>query len=446
MNNHIEGIYSQRCWIGGSLQEATVFFSGGRITTIEYGPLQNPHTVFNAGQHVLMPGVIDAHGHVNEPGRTDWEGFGPATAAAAAGGITSIMDMPLNASPVTTTAAAFQKKLEAGEGQLHIHCGLYGGLVPGSQDELENLLDAGVWGVKAFLTHSGIDEFPHVGEKELRAAMPLLQQKGVPLLVHCELDDGSENADFRQNPRLYSAYLQSRPREWENRAIRLMIGLCHHYHCPVHIVHVSSSDILDEIRKAKAEGLPLTAETCPQYLLFHAGAIPDGATLYKCAPPIREKENNALLKKALANGTLDFIASDHSPAPPSMKETATGDFKKAWGGIAGLQFLLPAAWTSMADQLSLEKFIPLLTEHPARFLQLERKGKIAEGYEADLTIWSPETTFTVKEDMIFHKHKISPYVSQQLNGYVHQTFVSGELVYDNGRLVKKNTGKWLLKK
>jgi allantoinase len=446
MNNHIEGIYSRRCWIGGSLQEATVFFSEGRITTIEYGPLQNPQNVLHAGQHVLMPGVIDAHVHVNEPGRTDWEGFGTATAAAAAGGITTIMDMPLNASPVTTTSAAFRKKMEAGAGQLHIHCGLYGGLVPGNQEELEALLNEGVWGIKAFLTHSGIDEFPNVEEKELRAAMPLLQQKGIPLLVHCELDDGSENPDLLQHPRLYNAYLHSRPREWENKAIRLMIGLCRNYHCPVHIVHVSSSDILGEIHKAKKEGLPLTAETCPQYILFHAGIIPDGGTLYKCAPPIREKENNELLKKALANGTLDFIASDHSPAPPNLKETQTGNFRKAWGGIAGLQFLLPAAWTAMAGQMTLEKFIPLLTEHPARFLQLERKGKIAEGYDADLTIWSPENSFTVKEEMIFHKHKISPYVSQQLKGSVHQTFVSGELVYDNGRLVKKNTGKWLLKK
>ena len=446
MNNHIEGIYSHHCWIGGSLQEATVFFREGRITTIEYGPLQNPQNVLHAGRYVLMPGVIDAHVHVNEPGRTDWEGFETATAAAAAGGITTIMDMPLNASPVTTTAAAFRKKMEAGAGQLHIHCGLYGGLVPGSQNELEALLNEGVWGIKAFLTHSGIDEFPNVSEKELRASMPLLQQKNVPLLVHCELDDGSENPDLLQHPRLYSAYLHSRPREWENKAIRLMIGLCRNYHCPVHIVHVSSSDILDEIHKAKEEGLPLTAETCPQYILFHAGIIPDGGTLYKCAPPIREKENNELLKKALANGTLDFIASDHSPAPPNLKETQTGNFKKAWGGIAGLQFLLPAAWTALNEQLSLEKFIPLLTEHPARFLQLERKGKIAEGYDADLTIWSPETAFTVKEETIFHKHKISPYVSQQLHGSVHQTFVSGELVYDNGRHHKKNTGKWLLKK
>jgi allantoinase len=430
-----KGIYSKRCWIEGQFQNATVFFQNGIITEIKKGVPREWNEIYNAGNSVVMPGAIDTHVHVNEPGRTEWEGFNTATKAAAAGGVTSIVDMPLNASPVTTTLNALKKKISSAKGKLHVNCAYYGGLVPGNENEIEELCSHGVLGIKAFLTHSGIDEFPNVGEKELHVAMPILAKLNYPLLVHCELADEAHHSDLDRNPGSYQSYLTSRPKEWENKAIALMIDLCRKYSCRTHIVHVSSSEALVMIKKAKEEGLPLTAETCPHYIYFNAEDIPDGNTLYKCAPPIREKPNNELLKEALVNGVLDFIASDHSPAPPEIKEKATGNLQKAWGGIAGLQFLLPASWTALKKLMPLEKFIPLLTEHPAQFLKISyHKGLLKIGYDADITVWSPEENFLVKEEDIFHRHKISPYVGKQLWGKVHQTYVSGELIFNNGQI------------
>ncbi|MFL5811623.1 MAG: allantoinase AllB [Flavisolibacter sp.] len=438
-------IYSKRCWLDNELKEATVFFDQGLITKVIEGQRRHFENIYNAGTRVLMPGVVDAHVHVNEPGRTDWEGFETATMAAAAGGTTTIIDMPLNASPVTTTKAALEKKLEAAAKNLHVNCGFYGGLVPGNYNELESLIGAGVLGIKAFLTDSGIDEFPNVGRKELEEAMPLLEQYHIPLLVHCELDD---DVQVQQgNPVSYQNYLASRPRSWENNAVAMMVDLCRKYRCQVHIVHVSSAEVLSMIEQAKQEGLPLTAETCPHYIFFHAEEIPDANCLFKCAPPIREEANNILLKHALKNDTLDFLASDHSPAPVAMKELHSGNLQKAWGGIAGLQFLLSASWTALKETMSLNQLIPLVTEHPARFLRIDSsKGFIKEGHDADFVIWSPEESFPVKEDMTFHKHKISPYVSRKVFGKVHSTYVNGNLVFNEGQIIKKNSGKWLLRK
>ncbi|MDB5251391.1 MAG: allantoinase, partial [Flaviaesturariibacter sp.] len=338
------GIHSRRCWIEGRLIEATIFFEEGLIASIQTGTFIPDPSIEDAGDLVVMPGVIDAHVHVNEPGRTEWEGFDTATAAAAAGGITTIVDMPLNASPVTTTPDALRQKLDATTGKMHVNCGFYGGLVPGNQAHLEGLLNGGVLGIKAFLTHSGIDEFPDVGEAELADAMPLLAHWGIPLLAHCEIATPGYGDDLIRHPTSYPAYLHSRPAEWENHAVDLMIRLCRTYRTKVHIVHVSSAEALASIAAARAEGLPLTAETCPHYLLFRAEDIPDGQTIYKCAPPIRAASNNRMLKEALRDGILDFVASDHSPAPPALKEIGSGNLKSAWGGIAGLQLLLPASW------------------------------------------------------------------------------------------------------
>ena len=439
-------IHSERCWIDNKLQPATIELQNGTITKIQKNISKISADAFNAGNKILMPGIIDAHVHVNEPGRTDWEGFDTATQAAAAGGITTIVDMPLNASPVTTTLDALQKKLASTIDKLHVNVGFYGGLVPGNQNNLEALINGGILGIKIFLTHSGIDEFPNVGEKELNEAMPLLAKYNLPLLAHCELSDANHQQKLLQNPTSYHAYLSSRPKEWENKAVQLMIDLCRRHHCKTHIVHVSSADALDIIGKAKAEGLPVTAETCPHYIFFNAEKIQDAQTIFKCAPPIREKQNNQQLKNALKNGTLDFIASDHSPASPSIKKIESGDFHEAWGGIAGLQFLLPSSLTSLKDEMNLEKFIPLLTEHPAQFLNLHnRKGFIKEGYDADIIVWSPEESFVVKEESILFKHKISPYVSQTLFGKVHQTYVNGELVFSDENIVSKNKGRWVMK-
>jgi len=442
-----QGIYSQRCYINGSLQEATIYFEKGIITQIKKGLPDTFYGIYNAAHKVLMPGIIDAHVHVNEPGRTGWEGFNTATQAAAAGGVTTIVDMPLNASPVTTTAKALEEKLAATTGKLNVNVGFYGGVVPQNIQHLETLIKAGVLGIKAFLTHSGIDEFPNVSKEDLEKAMPIISKYKVPLLVHCELSDNNHHKALDQEPTSYEAYLQSRPKVWENNAVELMIRLCKKYNCPVHIVHVSSAEALPLIKKAKEEKLLITAETAPHYLLFSAEEINDGATSFKCAPPIRERENNELLKDALVDGTLDFIATDHSPAPPNLKEIESGNFSKAWGGIAGLQFLLSASWSSLKDTLSLEKFIPLLTEHPAKFLGIhQQKGFIKKGFDADFVVWHPEEKFTVKKAEVFHKHKISPYIDRPLFGTVHQTYVAGQLVYHQKKIINKNCGSWLLRK
>ena len=391
-----------------------------------------------------MPGAIDAHVHINEPGRTNWEGFDSATRAAAAGGLTTIVDMPLNSSPVTTTLANFQQKLKASKGKLHVNCGFYGGLVPDNHDSTEALLKAGVLGIKAFLTHSGIDDFPNATEADLDAVMPTIAKYNRPMLVHCELTDKAPpTANQKRDPRSYQQYLESRPRSWENEAVELMIRLCEKHQCPTHIVHVSSSDALIAIQQAKEKGLPITAETCPHYLYFHAEGIPDGNTLYKCAPPIRTKENNEQLKRAFQNGVLDFVASDHSPAPPTLKEIESGNLIKAWGGIAGLQYLLPAAWTSLKEQLTLEEFIPLLTEAPAKYLRIDdSKGYLKTGMNADFTIWQPEESFLVEAAYSQHKHKLSPYVGQHLFGKTVATFVNGMEVF-NQSILHENVGKVL---
>jgi allantoinase len=442
--NNTKKIYSNRCWLDGKLQTATVCIVNNKIKEIHHHKMNDAE---DAGNNILMPGVIDAHVHINEPGRTDWEGFDTATQAAAAGGITTVVDMPLNASPVTTTAAAFDEKLEASKNKLHVNVGFYGGLIPGNQNDLESLMQAGVLGIKCFLTHSGIDEFPKVSEKEIDAAMPIITKYGLPLLAHCEIFNKEVDNKFSDFPNSYRYYLESRPKQWENDAVDLMIKLCQKHNCKTHIVHVSSAEALIKIQNAKSAGLPITAETCAHYIYFNAEDIPDSNCLYKCAPPIREKENNDQLKAALVNGVLDFITTDHSPAPPDIKELETGNLLKAWGGIAGLQFLLPASWTAMKGKISIEKFIPLLTEQPANFLQVDKqKGKLAVGYDADLVIWNPDEKFEVRPGDILHRYNCSPYNGQQLFGTVQQTIVNGTTVFIKGKIVDKENkhGKIIL--
>jgi len=436
-------IYSSRCWVDGRLQPATVSFDKGIISAIDHKKIDNAEDV---GDNILMPGIIDVHVHVNEPGRTEWEGFDSATKAAAAGGITTLVDMPLNSSPVTTTLKAFNEKLSASKDKLHVNCGFYGGLIPGNADHLEELIEAGVLGIKCFLTHSGIDEFPNVTERDLNEAMPIIAKHDIPLLVHCELSGKEVECDFENNPTSYKHFLASRPKQWENDAIDLMIKLCRKHNCRVHIVHVSSAEALSKIEKAKQEGLPITAETCPHYIYFNAESIPDAHCIYKCAPPIRERENNAQLKQALENGVLNLIATDHSPASPSIKEIESGNLKKAWGGIAGLQFLLPASWTALKETMSLERFIPLLTSEPAKFINAKNKGEIKVGKDADLVIWNPNEKKKISEEDILFRHKISPYIGEELFGTIRQTIVNGEIVFQKGKIINQNKGKWLLRK
>ncbi|MCF6132625.1 allantoinase AllB [Flavobacterium wongokense] len=436
-------IYSNRVWVENKLQPATLSFSNVTITSIDFERLND---AVDYGNAVIMPGVIDVHVHINEPGRTEWEGFETATQAAAAGGSTTIIDMPLNASPVTTTLDAFNQKLEASKGKMNVNVGFYAGLIPGNAPELQSLIKAGVVGVKCFLTHSGIDEFPNVTEKDLDEAMPIIAKSNIPLLAHCELYDTEVDCDFENNPTSYQHYLASRPKKWENDAIDLMIRMCRKHNCPVHIVHVASAEALAMIEAAKKEGLPITAETCTQYIFFNAEDIPDANCIYKCAPPIRQKSNNEQLKQAFATGVLDFLTTDHSPAPPDIKEMESGNLKKAWGGIAGIQFLLTASWTALKDTLSLEQFIPLVTSKPAHFIKAVKKGEFKIGNDADIVIWNPDEAELVKAEDIFFRYKISPYIAQNLNGKVLETIVNGTTVYHNKSIENKNKGQWLLQK
>ncbi len=424
--------------------QGIILIENGRIESILPYNADAGVEVYDAGNKVIMAGVIDPHIHINEPGRTDWEGFNTATHAAIAGGLTTLVDMPLNSAPVTTSVAAFEEKLAAAKGQLHTNVGFWGGIVPGNTDEIEPLIKRGVLGFKAFLTHSGIDDFPNATEADLRKAMPIIAKHNLPLLVHCELTNDFKPQNW--NALSYTDYLSSRPKYWEDEAINLMIALCEEYNCRVHIVHLSSANSIAAIAKAKQKGLPLTVETGQHYLFFNAEDIGDGQTQFKCAPPIREKANNDQLWDALKSGIIDFVATDHSPAPPDLKQMQTGDFKKAWGGIASLQFALPVLWTAARQRgCTVEQIALWLSENPAKLIGKQNtKGKIAMGYDADLVIWDAEKTFTLTADMIQHKHKVTPYLNRELFGAVEQTYIAGTKVFDNGIFTQLNQGKPIL--
>ncbi|RAK65230.1 allantoinase AllB [Hymenobacter edaphi] len=437
-------IKSKKIVTPAGIRPGVLRIEGGRIAAVlpEHEPVGGP--LADVGERAVLPGVIDPHVHLNEPGRTDWEGFDTGTRAALAGGLTTLVDMPLNSSPVTTSVANFEQKLAATAGKLHVNCGFWGGIVPGNAAEVEPLLARGVLGFKAFLTHSGIDDFPNATEADLRAVMPRLARHGVPLLVHCELSE--DNDAWKQgDPRSYLNYLASRPKHWEDEAVALMIRLCRDTGCPTHIVHLSSADSLAQIAAAKAEGLPLTVETGQHYLFFNAEDLPDGQTRYKCAPPIRERANNEQLWQALQAGLIDFVATDHSPAPPALKQIDTGDFTTAWGGIASLQLALPALWTAAHRRgATLSDLVRWLSENPAKLIgQAGRKGRIEAGYDADLLVLDADATFTVTEAGLHHRHKVSPYVGETLRGVVEQTYLAGELAYQRPDFVRLNQGRIL---
>lgn len=386
---------------------------------------------------VLLPGLVDTHVHINEPGRTEWEGFHTATRAAAAGGITTLVDMPLNSSPVTTRAEALGDKLRAAEGQLHVDCAFWGGLIPGSLDHLNDLLDAGVRGLKVFLVDSGIDEFPPVAESELRSAMAVLADRELPLLAHAELAD--DTAPTMDNPRSYRQYLDSRPTRWEDRAIELLIRLCRDTGCRTHIVHLATASALPLLEDARREGLPITVETCPHYLHFAAEAIPDGDTRFKCAPPIREAHHREALWRALESGAIDLVASDHSPSPSAGKCLDTGDLQRAWGGIASLQLTLPVLWTGALHRgLGLDAVARWTSTGPAQLAGLGThdgfpcKGQIAPGFDADLVAFDPQATWQVDGATLEHRHPTTPYHGETLHGRVEVTWLCGRVVHRRG--------------
>lgn len=400
--------------------------------------------VEDVGSRVVMPGLIDPHVHINDPGRASWEGFETATQAAAAGGLTTLVDMPLNSSPVTVTVDALERKLAAARGRLWVDVGFHAGVVPGHTQDLDALCEAGVLGAKAFLVHSGIDDFPAATEQELRAAMPVLARRGVPLLVHAELETAKPPRPG--DPASYAAWLASRPRAWENDAIERMIRLCREYGGPVHIVHLASADAVPMLIRAKVERLPITVETCPHYLFFAAEDIPDGDPRFKCAPPIRERANNEQLWDALMQGTIDLVATDHSPCPPAMKHLEQGDFFKAWGGISSLQWSLPIVWTAAREMgCTFDDLARWLCAAPAKLAGLaHRKGAIAAGHDADLVVWEPDAAFTVSPASTYHRHKVTPYEGRRLVGVVERTYLRGQLVAENGIVRAGARGEALL--
>jgi allantoinase len=445
----IHVIRGERVVTPEGVKAATVHIRDGTITAVRgYDDLPDAASVYDARESVVMPGLVDTHVHINEPGRTDWEGFETATRAAAAGGVTTLIDMPLNSIPATTTAAALGAKRAAAKKKCWVNVGFWGGVVPGNTSELRAMYRAGVFGFKCFLVPSGVAEFENVMESDLRAALPILAEMDVPLLVHAELPGPIEQAMKRlakADPRSYATWLRSRPAAAERQAIELMIALAREFDARVHIVHVSSELSVPLIRSAKKEGLRVTAETCPHYLAFTARSIRRGATEYKCAPPIRDSQNQEDMWRALEKKTIEMVVSDHSPSPPAMKCLDTGDFFKAWGGISSLQLGLPVMWTKMSlRNYSFEHLVRWMCSGPARLAGLEKhKGAIAAGFDADIVIWNPEKSFMVRPKMLHHRHKLTPYADQSLRGEVETTFLRGENIYHHGRFLGAPQGELL---
>lgn len=435
------------------LHPASIHIWDQRIVAIrDYDDVPAGCLVEEAGEDaVVMPGLIDTHVHVNEPGRTEWEGFASATRAAAAGGVTTLVDMPLNSIPATITLAGFQTKLKSARGQCYVDVGFWGGIVPGNTRELEPLFEAGVVGFKCFLVHSGVDEFPHVTENDLCDAMPELTHLGAVLIVHAEVPGPIDSAccmpQEDADPRRYKTFLDGRPRAAENEAVAMIIRLSREFGTRVHIVHHSSADALPILHAAKVANIDITVETCPHYLSFVAEEIPDGATEYKCCPPIRERDNCELLWKALSDSTIDMVVSDHSPCSPELKLQSEGDFLKAWGGISSLQLRLPVMWTEARRRgHSLLRLIEWLCAAPARLVGLnQRKGTLAVGYDADVVIWRPDAQLQVAPEMIHHRHKLTPYAGRVLSGVVKATFLRGQKVYDGGVFTGAPAGFLLLR-
>ena len=414
----------------------------------EPGDLPGDAEVTDFGAHAILPGLVDSHVHINEPGRTEWEGFVTATRAAAAGGYTTLVDMPLNCLPETTTVDALEQKRAAARGKCAVDWIAWGGAVADNQSDLLPLARAGVAGFKCFLIYPGCDGFTMIDREQLERGLPAIAQTGLPLLVHAELAGPIDaamaklaDADWTK----YATYLASRPDEAELEAIAMMIELCRRYKFRLHIVHLSSARALPMLQTARAEGLPITVETCPHYLHFAAETIPDGATLFKCAPPIREEANREALWQGLREGVIDLIATDHSPCPPEMKRLDEGRFDLAWGGIASLSVALPAIWTDASRRgFGLDTVSHWMSRGPAKLAGVsDRAGVLQAGREANFAVFDPEAEFRVTPEVLRFRHGISPYVGEALRGRVVSTYLRGKLVYGEGEFLSGASGREL---
>ena len=405
----------------------SVGVAAGRIAAIEPYEADLPAgRVVELGKDVvLLPGLVDTHVHVDEPGRTEWEGFETATRAAAAGGVTTIVDMPLNSIPATVDVPSLEVKRAAAEGRVHVDVGFWGGAVPDNLADLRGLHDAGVFGFKAFLLPSGVPEFPPLSPAEFEERLALLSTFDALMIVHAEDDGAIEHAPAPRGAD-YAGYLASRPREAEDLAISHVVESARRTGARVHVLHLSSSDALPLLRSARRDGVRLTTETCPHYLVFAAEEVPDGATEYKCAPPIREAENRDALWRGLAEADIDLVVSDHSPCTPELKHLDVGDFGAAWGGIASLELGLPAVWTEARRRgHGLADVVRWMAERPARVAGLQRKGRIAVGCDADFTVLAPDDEFVVDPAKLHSRHPITPYAGRTLAGVVRDTWLRG---------------------
>ncbi|MGC2300249.1 MAG: allantoinase AllB [Acidobacteriaceae bacterium] len=441
----LEAFISHQIVTPDAIRPGAVLVDEGRITGLCKQTEIPPGCPQIRCEGALLPGLVDSHIHINEPGRTEWEGFATATRAAAAGGYTTLIDMPLNCLPATTNVAALEAKRAAAAGQCQVDWAAWGGLSAHNADHLEPLAHAGVRGFKCFLAEPGIEGFSRVDEAELRAAAPHIARTGLPLLVHAELPEPLDRASRSLTGADWSrheTWLRSRPDEAELEAIRLMIRLCREFGFRLHIVHLVTAQALPDIRRAKQEGLPVTAETCPHYLHFAADDIPNGSTLHKCAPPIRSAANREQLWDAIREGAIDLIATDHSPCPPAMKRLDEASFATAWGGIASISVALSVVWTGMRRRdFSLSDLARLMSQQPAQLAGLDgRKGAIAPGYDADFVVFEPEGQKIVTETQLHTRHALSPYLGEQLPGTVTATYLRGIPVYQNGHFSETASG------